>query len=191
MAVSAIVEVITAIAQVGLAGAACVGVWVAYSQLSATRVSYISRRRSEVAEDAIVLLRQVEDSFRHMRNPFDSIPRDKLSDREFVYRRRYERVVEANDLFEKLRELQVRCDAIIPNADLKSATISLINSRSDIALAIEELSEIEGDDRNGEDYRRAHRTLYGSWSDRDSFGLSILQQINAAVHRLEPFARFE
>jgi len=178
---SSIAEVVAAFAQLSSAAAIAVGVFVAYGQLKANREAQARKRRAELAEELAVITGQVEDAFKHMRNPFDSIPKEKVHDHEFIFQKRWERITDTNELFLRLREYQVRCDAVFSEGMLQPMVSELFNARNQIAIAIEALLEnakitsFTGTSDDTE-YRQI---LYGTWSDRDELGSRILQTLNA------------
>lgn len=184
-------EVINAVAQLGLFIVAGLGVWVAYSQLEASRTERHNQRRAELAEEMIVIVHQVLDAFKHIRNPFDSIPQDKIQDKEFVYRKRYERITESNELFRKLREFQVRVDALAGFPATESFVTKLFNARADVAMAIEELIDFAGKDL-GDRYRDektiARKNLYGTWSERDKLGQEIQAAVRGIISAVSQYA---
>lgn len=186
-------DVINATAQFGMMIAVFAGVWVAYHQLKANRKAASLRRSAELAEELIVVASQLEDAFKRMRNPFDSIPEEHKDDREFMYQKRYERITEANDLFLKLREFQIRCEAVIQDVDIKKSVTELFNFRADIAIAIEELideNRLEIEERSNQRWQDARKTLYGSWSERDELGTKILNSIEGLIDVVKPYANF-
>jgi hypothetical protein len=136
----------------------------------------------------------VLDAFKYMRNPFVSIPPEKIHDKEFMYGKRYERVAESSDLFGKLREFQIRVDAVIGLPATQRHVTELFNARTEVAMAIEELVDIEGkakEDRYPDEAKAARYTLYGSWSDRDEFGRKIMSAIDGIVTSVSPYARIQ
>lgn len=190
---SNIFEGINSIAQLSMATIVGIGVYVAYHQLKVTRNDAPRRRKAELAEEMIVVVSQVEDAFRHIRNPFDSIPTEKLHDKEFVYRKRYERISESNELFQKMRDLQIRCDAVMPGTELQGLVTELNNARSEIAFAIEDLLELVDRvhaNEYAEEMNRARRVLYGGWSEKDSFGQKIVQNVKEIKSRVGLAANF-
>jgi hypothetical protein len=189
---SNIFEGISSLAQLVMALAVSVGVWVAYRQLEGWRKERQTIRKSEVAEEMIFIVSNIEDAFKNIRNPFDSIPVDKVDDKKFVYERRYQRITDANELFQRLREFQIRCDAVIGSEVTKPHVTALFNARTEVALAIEELSDLsEGSNDVGaaEELHRNRRILYGSWSDKDELGVKIMEAIGAIKSELSAYAQ--
>ncbi|MBY5987338.1 hypothetical protein [Roseovarius atlanticus] len=169
------------------------GVAVAYWQLKATRQSVSNSRKAELAEELIVLSGQIEDAFKHMRNPIDSVPKDKLNDRRYMFEKRYERVVESNDLFAKLRETQIRFDASVGSEKTKKHVSELFNYRTEIAIAIETLLDMSMDDgarENRGELRQARSVLYGTWGDRDELGQKISHQLTHLRFIAGPYANW-
>jgi len=194
-AVSANFEAIAAIAQMFLGLAAAAGVWVAYSQLIATRRARLVQRRSQVAEDLISLAFNAEDALKEIRNPFDSIPKDKASDKVYPYQRRFDRIVKHNDLFRELRDAQIRVRAVIGDNEVDSAVESLFSARSIVAAAIKTLAEMANEDAMGEhdrDFKRRLRSeMSGGFSGHDKVGETIANAVKTIESRLSPVARIE
>ncbi|MEM7210527.1 MAG: hypothetical protein AAF479_01340 [Pseudomonadota bacterium] len=55
----------------------------------------------------------------------------------YVYEKRYEMLLEQNNLFEKLRESQIRAKAILNDKEINRLIDELFSLRIDIKLAIE------------------------------------------------------
>ncbi len=151
-------------------------------------------RRSEVAEELISLAFNVDDAFRDMRNPFDTVPKEKMNDRKYSFQRRYERLVKYNDLFKSLRDAQIRVRAIIGNSRVDDAVEMLFRARGEVAIAIEELAEMADEELNPEDRESRigyRKTLFGSFSKRDTLGQMIIEAVEAIERELAPIARIE
>ncbi|WP_139838196.1 hypothetical protein [Roseovarius gaetbuli] len=194
MTSSDVFEGIASVAQLGMVFAVGLGVAIAYWQLKATREAVSNTRRAQLAEEMIVLAGRVEDAFRHMRNPFGSIPQDRLRDKKFIYEKRYERVSESNELFASLRETQIRMDAVLGYDATKDYVIELFNARSNIAMAIEELIDIEASgnsERYADAWKNAHLVLYGRWSEKDEFGQKLLKATRRIREIASPFASWQ
>gem|GEM_PF-3581117 len=165
--------------------AVVLGVVIALQQLRLSREEANLRRKRELAEEMLVTVAQVEDAFRYCRNLLDTIPKDKAGDREFIYRRRYERLQDQEAKFMKLREMQVRCEAVMGDVGLRKHVTELFNYRNEIAWAITDLAEFDSDQgsptqKTDQDNRnKTRRILYGTWSHKDEFGMKILKEIKA------------
>jgi hypothetical protein len=185
---SDIFEGIAAVSQLGMAIAVGLGVAVAFFQLRAGRQERTFQRRGELAEDLAVAISLVEDAFKNMRNPFDTVPAERTQDRVFIYQKRYERISDSNDAFSRLREIQVRWDAVCPHVTIKSNVTALHNFRKDIAIAVETLVEDAKDNHDRvpkDELNDAHDKLFGFWGDRDEFGQKIesdMQIIRNAIN---------
>ena len=188
---SNIFEGISSIAQLVMAFAVSVGVWVAYRQLEGWRKERQTIRKSEVAEEMIFIVSNIEDAFKNIRNPMDSIPEDKAGDKKFVYERRYQRITDANELFQRLREFQIRCDTVIGSEATKPHVTALFDARAEVVVAIEELYDLSeaSSDAAAKELRINRRILYGSWSDKDELGVKILSAIEAIKSELGAYAQ--
>jgi len=154
-------------------------------------------KRSEIAEELIAIALNVEDAMKDIRNPFDSIPKEKAQDRLYGYQRRYERLAKYNELFQRLREAQIRERALIGDSEVSRSVDVLFDARSEVAVAIEMLADLsqEIDSRPSQEERdqrvRMRRTLYGSFSDADELGSKVSGAVNEIEERLRPYARLE
>jgi hypothetical protein len=194
-AVSANFEAIAAIAQMFLGLAAAAGVWVAYSQLIATRRARLVQRRSQVAEDLISLAFNAEDALKEIRNPMTTIPKDKVADKTFSYQLRYDRIVKHNDLFQDLRDAQIRVRAVIGDEQVDSAVEALFSARLKVGIAIQILAEMANDGSidvdNREHVSRLRSEMSGGFSGSDEVGISIDDAVKTIESRLSPVARIE
>ena len=174
-----------------MAFAVSFGVWVAYRQLEGWRKERQTIRKSEVAEEMIFIVSNIEDAFKNIRNRIDHRPVGKADDKKFVYERRYQRITDANELFQRLREFQIRCDAVIGSEVTKPHVTALFNARTEVALAIEELSDLSEDsnDAAAEELRKNRRVLYGTWTDKDELGMKIIGSIEAIKSKLSDYAQ--
>ncbi|MBL1436766.1 MAG: hypothetical protein COB08_011295 [Rhodobacteraceae bacterium] len=118
----------------------------AFKQLEAWRVEKRAIRRSEIAEELIIAAYNASDFLKSVRSPFDSIPKDKASDKLFPLQRRYEQFSKHSDLFERLRQAQFRSIAIIGNEDVDSAVNILFSIRGEIISTIEIYTDYVRDD---------------------------------------------
>jgi hypothetical protein len=188
-----IAEVLSAVAQLASAFAIAGGVWVAHSQLTAWRQERRAVRQSEVAEELIALGFSVQDSFRAIRNPIDRVTIDEAKDPTSGYRRRYERLAEANDLFQKLRAAQIRVRAVIGDEEVEAAVEELFSARSELAVSIEEAIEAKSSGSPSvSDRERAvelRRVIFASFGDKDLLGKRISVAVDTIEARLTPCAR--
>ncbi|MCB2144357.1 MAG: hypothetical protein KDE02_16810 [Rhodobacteraceae bacterium] len=197
MSEATIPDWINAIAAAVGAIAVIVGLFGAKSTLDANRRSARELRRSQVAEELLALAHNVDDALRDIRNPFDSIPKDKAGDRFYGYQKRYERVANYNDLFKALRDAQIRVRAVIGDQEIDHAVETLFKARHRVAAAIEGLAEYARDDVDQSDpeirtlLKEWRTELYGSYSARDEFGKEILAAVKTIENGLNPVARLE
>jgi hypothetical protein len=152
-------------------------------------------KRAEAAEDLIALALNAEDAFRDMRNPFDSVPVDKVGDAKYAYQRRYDRVTKYSDLFQRLREAQIRQRTLIGDDEVNRAVIELFNARADVVFAIQDLARSVDEETEGNVDRDSRKQslsdLYGSFSERDELGKKIIGSVQKIEEKLKPFARLE
>ncbi|WP_227287016.1 MULTISPECIES: hypothetical protein [Paracoccaceae] len=152
-------------------------------------------KRAEVAEELIALALNVDDAMKDIRNPFDSIPKDKLHDKKYGYQQRYERVAKYNDLFKRLREAHIRERTIIGNEAVNEAVEALLKARNEVLVAIETLADYSDEpsiDASVREHRRELRgKVYGSFSKSDDLGQRILAAVKLIEEELKPFARLD
>ncbi|MCK0171338.1 hypothetical protein MWU53_09745 [Aliiroseovarius sp. S1123] len=188
---------INAIAAAVGAVAVVVGLFGANSKLNEARRTARQLRRSEVAEELVALAHNVDDALRDIRNPMDSIPKDKAGDKLYAYQRRYERIVKYNDLFKSLRDAQIRVRAVIGDKEVDGAVELLFKARQRVAIAIELLADYIRDDVGARTLEeRDHKIklrhdMYGSFSDRDELGQSVADAVQLIERHLNPIARLE
>lgn len=179
------------------AGAVVVGLFGAKWTLDANRRSARELRRSQVAEELIALAHNADDALKDIRNPFDSIPKDKAGDKLYGYQKRYDRMASYNDLFKALREAQIRVRAVIGDPDIDAAVEALFKARHRVAIALEQLAEyirdeVDQSDKDIRDLVKKWRTeVYGSYSERDELGQQIISAVNTIEQTLNPVARLE
>lgn len=186
--VSALSSVLTALV-VG------VGLHIATKQLTAWRIEKRSIRRSEVAEELMALAFKVYDAMQDMRRRIDSIPRDKVNDRTFGWNKRYQRVASYNELFNSMRDAQIRAKAVLGIEAVDQAVDTLFHARFRVANAIEILAEMEEQDENVPSERvqklELRKDVFGSFSDDDELGQEILTALNTIENELIQIARLE
>jgi hypothetical protein len=181
----------SALSTLGLFG----GFIFAYWQLTTWKTEARARRRSEVAEEMIVAANNASDALRMLRSPIDRIPREHAGDKLYAYSKRYERLIEQNELFETLRLAQVRCKALLGIPKIDDAVDELFAVRGKIATALEILAEYAEeslDDQNTRDMVKEMRgNLYGSYGAIDALGVRQLEAVTIIEKQLTPIARFE
>ena len=175
-----------------------IGLFGANSTIKANRRSAKQLRQSEVAENLIAISLSIEDAFRHMRNPIDRIPDEKTDDKNYYYKMRYERIFEYNPLFKKLRDAQIRVRAVLDKKEVDEAVETLFKARTNVLIAIEGLSDLILNDNIGpltkdeKELRNKWKAdMYGTFSERDELGTSILNAIKKIEEDLSPIARLE
>ncbi|NIZ60968.1 hypothetical protein DL239_08270 [Sedimentitalea sp. CY04] len=174
-----------------------ISVIAAFRQLSLWRTEARELRRSTVAEELVALAHNADDALRDIRNPMDSIPKDKIGDRIYPYQRRYERIAKYNELFKDLRNAQIRVRAVIGNENVDQAVEELFKVRNRVAISIELLADYarsENSERSQEDRNhkmKLKRDLYGSLSKEDELGQKISSSVKTIEEQLNPISRLE
>lgn len=169
------------------------GLFKANSKINETIQSAREARRSHVAEEMIALAHNVQDAFSDIRNPFDSIPKDKQNDKSYVYQRRYERIVKYNDLFKSLRDAQIRVRALIGDETVEKAVGQLFSARARVGAAIQILNDYATDETSDD---RAHkkklrRDMYGASDEDDEVGTMVSVAVADIERCLSNIARME
>lgn len=137
MAVSAIVEVIAAIAQVGTVAVLGFGVWIAFRQLDTWKREKLAVKRAELAEELVAITFELSAKFSAIRSPFGyGPPDDKDDDGTFDFFRRLEMLKELDDEFALLRQLKVRHRALIGESSAGGAIQIFFDARVQILLGI-------------------------------------------------------
>ncbi|MEP3346707.1 MAG: hypothetical protein ABJN34_08715 [Litoreibacter sp.] len=186
---------INAIAAATGALAIVAGLFGAKNSIEESRNTARELRKSEVAEELIAIAFNVEDALKDIRNPFSSIPQEKLKDNRYPYQRRYERIVIYNELFRSLRDAQIRVRAVVNDPKVDEAVEVLFSARSSVAVAVEILAdyaddhstELSDDEKNH--MKSLKKDMYGSFSKRDELGSEITSAIACIEERLGPVAR--
>lgn len=172
-----------------------VGFLFAKWQINAWRSEARDKRRSEVAEELILAVHNVDDALRSIRSPFDRVPADKANDKTYTYQTRYKRVVDQIETFQKLRQANIRADAVLGNHEVDEAVKSLFDVRSRVIVAIEMLADEVGDldpSPEGKKLRSELRSdMFGSYGDRDSLGKMQEVAVKTVTEQLSPIARLE
>ncbi len=174
-----------------------IGLFGANSTIKARR-SAKQLRQSEVAENLIAISLSIEDAFRHMRSPMFYIPCEKKDDKNYEYKTRYERIIEYSPLFKELRDAQIRVRAVLDKQEVDSAVEKLFQARADVLTAIQGLSDLILNDnidpltKDEKELRNKWKAdMYGTFSERDELGTSILNAIKKIEEDLSPIARLE
>ena len=82
-------------------------------------------KRAEVAENLITVALKIQDAMHYIRSRWGKVPADKANDECYLYEQRYERIAEYNDLFEKLRDIQIKVKTIIGDVEVEQAVENL------------------------------------------------------------------
>ena len=169
------------------------GVIAAFIQLRQWRAEAVSRTRSDAAAFCLTAIYAADDALRMIRNPLDRIPVDEAGDQKKYYERRYKRIVDKSDVFDELRNAQVKAKIFIGSNEVSSAIDSLFEIRRDVALAIEFTAEDY--DAKGIEARELQiarrREMSGSYSEKDILGQKQILAVNTAEAELIPLARYE
>jgi hypothetical protein len=177
--------------------AVVVGLYKANSKINEAQRTARQLRRSTVAEELVAVAYNVDDALRHIRNPMDSIPKEKISDKVYPYQRRYERIGEYNELFNDLRDAQIRVRAVIGDQIVDKAVEELFKARNQVSISIKLLADYARDDDGGRrpeerDHKmKLRRDLYGSFSEEDELGQRISAAVKTIEGKLNPIARLE
>ncbi len=153
------------------------------------------RKRAEVAEQLLAASLTVSDELKSLRSPFDSIPQDKLGDKFYLYKKRYQRIMDRQEVFAALREAQVRAEAVFDIEEITTAVDKLFEVRQKTLIAIEMLSTERDLAREDDDeramYRRLRKDMYGSYTqEHDPVGMSQLEAISSLKSVLKPAIQF-
>jgi hypothetical protein len=173
-----------------------IGLIGANRKINETQRSARALRRSQIAEELIATVHNVADSFNYVRNPFGSIPKEKLNDKHYSYQERHNRLAEFNELFKELREAQIRVRAVIGDDEVEAAVESLFRARHSVSVAIKMLADMVDDDPPFDDemrglIRRLRADMYSSSSDEDEISTVIAKAIETVEDNLSPIARLE
>ncbi len=179
---SEIFEGVNAVAQLGMAVVVGLGVWIAYKQLHSWKDQVAYQKRSEAAENLLSKAIYVSDEIRALRSPYDQIPVDKVDDKTFALERRYNRFVEKNDLFENLREAQVKAEAVLGNDEVGKKIDVLFQVRNEVLTAIDMLiSEAQSPSTGPRDRsfeQELRWTVHGPYSEKyDQLGMRQLEAL--------------
>lgn len=190
-------EGINGIAQLSMAVAVGLGVYVAHRQLTAWRLERRDVRRSQVAEELIAICLNVDDAFKEIRNPISSIPIEKAQDKLYHFQQRYERIVKHNELFRELRNAQIRARAVIGEKQVDEAVEELFSARAKVATAIEILADYAREGETPHDHStREHikdlrSSITSAGGESDLLGKKIRAAVQSVEEQLTPIARLE
>ncbi|WP_170573725.1 hypothetical protein [Ruegeria atlantica] len=179
---SEIFEGVNAVAQLGMAVVVGLGVWVAYKQLHSWRDQAAYQKRSEAAENLLSIAIYVSDEIRALRSPYEQVPVDKVDDKTFTLERRYNRFVEKNDLFQNLRDAQVKAEAVLGNDEVRKKIDVLFQVRNEVLTAIDMLISEAQSPSTGPRDRSFEQELrwkvHGTYSEKyDPLGMRQLEAI--------------
>ena len=141
-------------------------------------------KRAEVAENLITVARKIQDAMHVIRSGWFSVPADKANDELYFYEQRYERLAEYNDLFEKLRDIQIKVKTIIDDVEVEQAVENLFSARHRIRVAIESLIMYAKLNDDGE-YRVAIKELKEILLEDINETDATSQKINNAIKTIQ------
>lgn len=187
---------ITAVASFLSAIGLIVGIVVAFKQLNIWKSEAKTNRKREVAEELLLSANKAMDVLRQARHLMDRVPPEKADDRKFTYERRMKILAEANPIFESLRYAQIRAASVLQDTELENAAKSIVQSRVELFVELELIVEnLDNPAPDDEEFRKmlteARRTVFGTWSERDTFGSKLLADLKLIELRTGPFVRME
>ncbi len=178
------------------AGAVVWALVYAYKEISAWRDEARGRRRAQVAEDVLAAAHNATDAIRSLRSPMDSVPVEKIKDRTYTYKRRYERMVERGEIFEALRYAQIRAKAVLRYDGVDPAIEKIFRVRMDFMFALQDAvdsvtdeQDLDPDDR--EFLQEQRKMIFGRFNENDELHVTLTDALNELDKILGPVARFE
>ena len=168
----------------------------ARKEISAWRNEARGRRRAQVAEDVLAAAHNADDVIRSLRSPMDSVPVEKIKDRTYTYKRRYERMVERGEIFEALRYAQIRAKAVLRDDRVDAAIEKIFRVRMDFMFALEDaVDSVTGEqdlDPNDREFLQEQRKMiFGRFNENDELHVTLTDALNELDKILGPVARFE
>ncbi len=142
-----------------------------------------------------MLSQEVSEKLRVLRSPFYQTPVDKKDDKTWLYQARLNRFQEDTEIFERLRNANLRASAILDNKELDEAVSVLLEVRHKTMLAISTLaSRSEYRDNESPDTRDFYEGLdgdaWGIYDGRyDPLGMKQLEALKLIESNLRPFIR--
>lgn len=195
MDVASIFEGLAAIAQMFLAGAACVGVYVAHRQLSVWRSEHILKRRAEVAEKLLSRAKSVRGAIAAVRTAMESVPKDAENRRDAVCDIKWERLRSYDAEFDDLRDLQILHQALVGEQTVQEAVEALFAARQEIYAALATLSGWSAGENPKAEHVQLERKLFciiSSMGDAyDELGPKIEKAIKVLEKELLPQVRMQ
>ena len=178
------------------AGAVVWALVYAYKEISAWRDEARGRRRAQVAEDVLAAAHNATDAIRSLRSPMDSVPVEKIKDRTYTYKRRYERMVERGEIFEALRYAQIRAKAVLRYDGVDPAIEKIFRVRMDFMFALQDMVDFmtgeedpDADDR--EFLQEARKKIFGRFNENDELHVTLTDALDKLDEILGPVVRFE
>ena len=179
---------------VGTAGL-FVGFFFAWKQLAAWKHEARETKRAFIAEDLIVAANNCSDSLKTLRSPIDTVPIEKIHDKNFALQRRFDRVVAQNDLFRTLRQTQIKASFVLQNSIVEKAVDELFKVRNKVLSGIELLADYTdatGLSQSEKDLiGDTRRDVFGSYGQIDALGQMQLNAVQVIQEQLGPLARFD
>ncbi|WP_342069048.1 hypothetical protein [Yoonia algicola] len=194
-----IFEGIASISQLSMAIAVAFGVYVAWRQLHSWRDELLLRKQADVAEELLASALTVSDELKSLRSPFDSIPKDEVGNKGFLYRQRYERFIDKAEIFVRLRSAQVRAEALLDIKEISQAVDTLFKVRQRCLIALDMLfdraergeSSYEDDD-DRKLYMKLRNDMYGIYTEKyDPLGMEQLEAISQLRQLLKPAIQYQ
>ena len=140
--------------------------------------------RSKPAAELTALALKIQDAMHDIRSRWFRVPADKANNELYFYEQRYERIAEYNDLFEKLRDIQIQVKTIIGDVEVEQAVENLFSARHRIRVAIESLIMYAKLNDDGE-YRVAIKELKEILLEDINETDATSQEINNAIKTIQ------
>lgn len=173
-----------------------IGLIAANRKINETQRSARALRKSQVAEELIAIVHNSVDALNYIRNPFGSIPKEKLNDKLYSYQERHDRLAESKELFKELREAQIRARAVIGDHKVESAVESIFRARHSVSVAIKMLADMVDDEISIDDemrvlIRKLRSDMYSTSGADYKISKIVTEAIQTVENRLSPIARLE
>ncbi len=134
------------------------------------------------------------DVIQSLRSPMSRVPKESTSDPGYIYKQRWERMADRNEVFERLRHAQVRAKVVLQNNSADSDIEEIFRIRVELLIALEMLLEMSSyEDLTKEEVEQRidlKRKAFGHGKN-DDFGKKIEQTLRSVEEKLGPVARLE
>ena len=192
-------EGIAAVSQLGMAIAVAIGVHVAWRQLHSWRDELLMQKQADAAEVLLARALTVSDELKALRSPFDSIPKEEMGNKTYIYKKRYERFMDKADIFAELRSAQVRVEALMDSGEVSSAVDTLFEVRHRCLVALDMLFDRAERGEQGEEdpqtrkmYLELRNDMYGIYTEKhDQLGMEQLEAISELRRILREPIRYQ